>query len=92
MTTNRPGRPQDVTIDWAAVEELAGHTHQVPSVELQALLARWELLQGIPGAQVERDAVAEKIMDLFASYPDQAPGWQRAWKALHQTANMEAER
>ena len=55
---------------------------QGPSETLSALLDRLELLTGVPGTQAERDQVAERIMDLFAIYPTEAPGWQRAWKAL----------
>jgi hypothetical protein len=97
MTTKRQIRHQDVSLDWNVIEEVA--SSRVPplpppqaQVELLALLDRLELLAGIPGSQAERDEVAEKIMDVFATYPNQAPTWQSAWRRLHQTKQDEENR
>ncbi len=70
---------------------VAQEPSQSPSVELQALLARWELLAGLPGMQRERDRVVDSILDIYHDHPGQAESWFRAWKALHQTANTEAK-
>ena len=57
-----------------------------PSEALWRLLDLWERLRATPGMQAERHELADRLMDTFAAYPGQAPGWQRAWEALHPEA------
>jgi hypothetical protein len=63
-----------------------------PSEELSALLDRLEALAERPGARAERSELAERIMDVFHDYPGQAPGWQRAWRAMHRAARVARKR
>ena len=59
---------------------------------LLALLDRWETLCATPGMQAKRHGLADKILDVFSSFPDQAPGWERAWWKLHPTQDGEGAR
>lgn len=58
------------------------HPPEQARVTLLTLLDRWETLSGMSGQQVERTELAERILNVFSAYPNLAPGWQRAWKAL----------
>ena len=59
---------------------------------LLALLDRWEVLCATPGMQAERHELADKILDIFSTYPTEAPGWERAWRRLHPTQDREENR
>ena len=88
----RPATLEEIFAAAAAKSRVPPLPPEQARAGLFALLDRWEALCEMPGMQVERHELADTILNIFQSYPTEAPGWQRAWKAMHRTANMEAER
>ena len=56
-----------------------------PKAGLWRLLERLEALRAA-GVKVERHELADKIMDIFTSFPSDANGWLQEWRMDHPEA------
>lgn len=89
LPNRKPAPRQPVTLEELFAAAAAGQPPLPkpphPSEELSAMLDRFEAVSAMPGKHAERSELAERILDMFASYPE-APTWQAAWRALHPEA------
>jgi hypothetical protein len=76
------------SVQVASVEKSDGGTRQAPRARLVSLLTAWANMDEAEWTQEAVDRLRDDILDVFAAYPEQAPGWHRAWRALHPAARL----
>lgn len=73
------------------LEELFARMPRIPVAPPDPKAGLWRLLDRLAVLRASRTNVAQheladKILDLFSSFPAEAPGWYRAWQAAHMEA------